>query len=161
MSGKGLPGDGCDRGDWPRHGGGLGAAGRDGGGSRAESGQVPGGRGSIRQETGNPAVEYVQADLSAQAEVRRFAEEFQRSHPRLDVLVNNVGAFFMSRRLSADGIEMTWALNYLGVYLLTELLLDTLMASAPGAASSMSRRPCTPAPDSTSTICRDSASTAA
>ena len=84
----------------------------------------------IRQETGNPAVEFMQADLSAQAEVRRFAEEFQRSHPRLDVLVNNVGAFFMSRRLSADGIELTWALNYLGVYLLTELLLDTLKASA-------------------------------
>ena len=89
----------------------------------------------IRQETGNPAVEFMQADLSAQAEVRRLAEEFQRSHPRLDVLVNNVGAFFMSRRLSADGIEMTWALNYLGVYLLTELLLDTLVASAPREAS--------------------------
>ena len=111
----------------------------------------------------------MQADLSAQAEVRRFAEEFQRSYPRLDVLVNNVGAFFMSRRLSADGIEMTWALNYLGVYLLTELLLDTLKASALAAswstagraASSMSRRPCIPAPNSTSMTCRDSASTAA
>ena len=80
-------------------------------------------------------VEFMQADLSAQAEVRRLAEEFQRSHPRLDVLVNNVGAFFMSRRLSADGIELTWALNYLGVYLLTELLLDTLVASAPREAS--------------------------
>jgi len=89
----------------------------------------------IRQETGNPAVEFVQADLSVQAEVRRLAQEFQRSHPRLDVLVNNVGAFFMSRRLSADGIEMTWALNYLGVYLLTELLLDTLKASIPSEAS--------------------------
>jgi NAD(P)-dependent dehydrogenase (short-subunit alcohol dehydrogenase family) len=89
----------------------------------------------IRQETGNPAVAYMQADLSAQAEVRRFAEEFQCSHPRLDVLVNNVGAFFMSWRLSADGIELTWALNYLGVYLLTELLLDTLRASAPREAS--------------------------
>ena len=85
----------------------------------------------IRQEAGNPAVEFMQADLSVQAEVRRFVEEFRRSHPRLEVLVNNVGAFFMSRRLSADGIELTWALNYLGVYLLTELLLDTLVASAP------------------------------
>jgi NAD(P)-dependent dehydrogenase (short-subunit alcohol dehydrogenase family) len=89
----------------------------------------------IRQETGNPTVEFMQADLSARAEVRRLAQEFQRSHPRLDVLVNNVGAFFMSRRLSVDGIEMTWALNYLGVYLLTELLLDTLKASAPREAS--------------------------
>ena len=92
----------------------------------------------IRQEAGNPAVEFMQADLSAQAEVRRFAEEFQRSYPRLDVLVNNVGAFFMSRRLSADGIELTWALNYLGVYLLTELLLDTLKASAPSRVVNVS-----------------------
>lgn len=85
----------------------------------------------IRQATGNPAVEFVQADLSSQAEVRRLAGDIKRNQSRLDVLVNNVGAFFMSRRLSADGIEMTWALNYLGVCLLTELLLDTLKASAP------------------------------
>jgi NAD(P)-dependent dehydrogenase (short-subunit alcohol dehydrogenase family) len=92
----------------------------------------------IRQETGNSAIEFMQADLSAQAEVRRFAEEFRRSHPRLDVLVNNVGAFFMSRRLSADGIELTWALNYLSVCLLTELLLDTLKASAPSRVVNVS-----------------------
>ncbi len=85
----------------------------------------------IRQESGNPAVEFVQADLSSQAEVRRLAGEIRRSQSQLDVLVNNVGAFFMSRRLSADGIEMTWALNYLGVCLLTELLLGRLKASAP------------------------------
>ena len=92
----------------------------------------------IRQQTGNTAVEFMQADLSSQAEVRRFAEEFKRSHPRLDVLVNNVGAFFMSRRLSVDGIELTWALNYLGVCLLTELLLDTLKASAPSRVVNVS-----------------------
>jgi retinol dehydrogenase 12 len=92
----------------------------------------------IRQETGNPAVAYMRADLSAQAEVRRFAEEFQRSYPRLDVLVNNVGAFFMSRRLNAYGIELTWALNYLGVCLLTDLLLDTLKASAPSRVVNVS-----------------------
>jgi retinol dehydrogenase 12 len=92
----------------------------------------------IRQETGNPVVAFMVADLSAQTEVRRFAREFQRSYPRLDVLVNNVGAFFMSRRLSADGIEMTWALNYLGVYLLTELLLETLKASAPSRVVNVS-----------------------
>jgi len=92
----------------------------------------------IRQETGNPAVEFMQADLSSQAEVRRFAEEFKGSHPCLDVLVNNVGAFFMSRRLSADGIELTWAVNYLGVCLLTELLLDTLKASTPSRVVNVS-----------------------
>jgi NAD(P)-dependent dehydrogenase (short-subunit alcohol dehydrogenase family) len=85
----------------------------------------------IRQETGNAVVEFLQADLSVQAQVRSLAQEFQRNHAPLDVLVNNAGGFFMPRRLSADGIEMTWALNYLSVYLLTELLLDTLKASAP------------------------------
>ncbi|MCX6028472.1 MAG: SDR family oxidoreductase [Chloroflexi bacterium] len=85
----------------------------------------------IRQETGNAAVEFLTADLSSQAEVRRVAQEFRAGHARLDVLVNNVGGFFPRRQLSADGIEMTWALNYLGVYLLTELLLPTLTASAP------------------------------
>jgi len=92
----------------------------------------------IRQETGNPAVEFMQADLSSQAEVRRFAEEFKGSHPHLDVLVNNVGAFFMSRQVSADGIEMTWAVNYLGVCLLTELLLDALKASTPSRVVNVS-----------------------
>ena len=85
----------------------------------------------LRQETGNPAVEYLTADLASLAEVRRLAAEFTAAYPRLDVLVNNVGAFFMGRRLNADGIEMTWALNYLGVCLLTDELLPLLKASAP------------------------------
>ncbi len=85
----------------------------------------------LRRETGNPVVEYLTADLSRLAEVRRLADEVVGRYPRLDVLVNNVGAFFMKRRLSADGIEMTWALNYLGVCLLTDLLLPTLQASTP------------------------------
>lgn len=92
----------------------------------------------IRQETDNPAVEFVPADLSVQAEVRRFAEEFKLGGVRLDVLVNNVGAFFMSRQVSADGIEMTWAVNYLNVYLLTELLLDTARTSAPSRVVNVS-----------------------
>ncbi len=85
----------------------------------------------LRRETSNPAVEYLTADLSSLAEVRRLADEVVARYPRLDVLVNNVGAFFMKRRLSADGFEMTWALNYLGVSLLTDLLLPTLQASTP------------------------------
>jgi NAD(P)-dependent dehydrogenase (short-subunit alcohol dehydrogenase family) len=71
------------------------------------------------------------ADLSVQAQVRRLAQEFKRRYSRLDVLINNAGGFFMKRQLSADGIEMTFALNYLSVFLLTSLLLDTLKASAP------------------------------
>jgi NAD(P)-dependent dehydrogenase (short-subunit alcohol dehydrogenase family) len=85
----------------------------------------------IRQQTGNHSVQYLQADLSVQAQVRGLAQEFQGAHSRLDVLINNVGAFFRERQLSVDGIEMTFALNYLNVFLLTNLLLDTLKASDP------------------------------
>jgi len=86
---------------------------------------------SIRQETGNPNVEYLLADLSSQAEIRAMAAEFLKRHPRLDVLVNNAGAVFLRRRLSVDGIEMTLALNHLGYFLLTGLLLDALKSAAP------------------------------
>ncbi len=85
----------------------------------------------IVQGTGNPQVELLLADLSAQAQVRQLAGEFQRRFARLDVLVNNAGALFTKRRLSADSIEMTFALNHLGYFLLTNLLLDTLKGSAP------------------------------
>ncbi len=85
----------------------------------------------IRRETNNPAVEYLLADLSSQAEVRRLADEVKARYPRIDVLINNAGAMINPRRESVDGIEMTWALNHLGYFLLTELLLDTLKASAP------------------------------
>ncbi len=86
---------------------------------------------AIRKASGNPAVEYLLADLSSQAEVRRLAGEIKARYPRLDVLVNNAGAMFAPRRESVDGIEMTWALNHLAYFLLSELLLDNLKAGAP------------------------------
>jgi NAD(P)-dependent dehydrogenase (short-subunit alcohol dehydrogenase family) len=70
--------------------------------------------------------------------VRQLAEEFQRRFARLDVLVNNAGALFRRRCLSADGIEMTFALNHLTYFLLTNLLLDTLKASAPARVVNVS-----------------------
>jgi NAD(P)-dependent dehydrogenase (short-subunit alcohol dehydrogenase family) len=76
-------------------------------------------------------VEYLVADLSSQEEIRRLAGDCQRRYDRLDVLVNNAGGFFMKRQESADGIEMTFALNHLNYFLLTALLLDILKASAP------------------------------
>jgi NAD(P)-dependent dehydrogenase (short-subunit alcohol dehydrogenase family) len=93
---------------------------------------------AIRRETGNPAVEFLVADLSAQAEVRRLAREFLERHDRLHVLVNNAGAMFAQRRESVDGIEMTLALNHLAYFLLTNLLLDTLKASAPARVVNVS-----------------------
>src|SRR5262249_27641182 len=93
---------------------------------------------SIRRQTGNPAVEFLVADLSSQAEIRRLAGEFLARHRRLDVLVNNAGAVFAQRRESVDGIEMTLALNHLAYFLLTNLLLDTLRASAPARVVNVS-----------------------
>jgi NAD(P)-dependent dehydrogenase (short-subunit alcohol dehydrogenase family) len=90
------------------------------------------------QETGNPRVELLLADLSVQAQVRQLAAEVQQRFTRLDVLVNNAGALFMQRNQSLDGIEMTFALNHLGYFLLTSLLLDTLKASAPARVVNVS-----------------------
>jgi NAD(P)-dependent dehydrogenase (short-subunit alcohol dehydrogenase family) len=69
------------------------------------------------------------ADLSSLAEVRRLARELAFAAPRLDLLVNNAGAYVHERRLTDDGFERTWALNHLAPFLLTHLLMDELMAS--------------------------------
>src|SRR5207244_8282814 len=71
------------------------------------------------------------ADLSTQAAVRKLAAEVRSRYPRLDVLVNNTGAMYTTRQLTADGIELTWAVSHLAPFLLTLLLLDRLEASAP------------------------------
>jgi retinol dehydrogenase-12 len=92
----------------------------------------------IRQETGNPNVVLLLADLSVQEHVRHLAAACHRRFPRLDVLVNNAGAIFMRRQVSADGIEMTLALNHLNYFLLTTLLLDTLKAGAPARVVNVS-----------------------
>ena len=70
------------------------------------------------------------ADFSRLAEVRRLADEILTGHDRLDVLVNNAGLFSPKYRLSADGYELTFAVNHLAPFLLTNLLLDRLKASA-------------------------------
>jgi NAD(P)-dependent dehydrogenase (short-subunit alcohol dehydrogenase family) len=85
----------------------------------------------IQKETGNQGVVYLLADLSVQAQVRQLAEKFKSRYDRLDVLINNAGAVFLRRQRSADGIEKTFALNHLAYFLLTNLLIDTLKASAP------------------------------
>jgi NAD(P)-dependent dehydrogenase (short-subunit alcohol dehydrogenase family) len=87
--------------------------------------------GEIRAASGNQNVDALVADLSSQQEVRRLAEEFKTKYPHLHVLLNNAGGTFTTRQLSVDGIEMTFALNHLAYFLLTNLLLDTLKASAP------------------------------
>jgi NAD(P)-dependent dehydrogenase (short-subunit alcohol dehydrogenase family) len=86
---------------------------------------------SIMRNTGNPHVDYLVADLSYQKDIHILAGQVRERHPRLDVLINNAGAIAWTRQLSLDGIELTIALNHLGYFLLTNLLLDVLQASAP------------------------------
>lgn len=85
----------------------------------------------IRAASGNQNVDSLLADLSSQREVRRLADEFKSKHARLHVLINNAGGFFLKRQLSVDSLEMTFAFNHLAYFLLTNLLLDALKASAP------------------------------
>jgi len=84
----------------------------------------------LQRETGNRSIDCLVADLSVQGDIRRLVETFESRYERLDVLVNNAGGYFHRREVSADGIEMTFALNHLGYFLLTSLLLDRLLRSA-------------------------------
>jgi retinol dehydrogenase-14 len=93
---------------------------------------------AIGKESGNPSVDVFVADMSSQAEVRRLADEILAAYPRLDVLLNNVGGFWAHRHVTADGLEHTFALNHLAPFLLTNLLLDRLIASAPARVVTVS-----------------------
>ena len=85
----------------------------------------------VTERSGSDRVEIALADFSRLAEVRRLAAEILAEHDRLDVLVNNAGLFAPHYRLSADGFELTFAVNHLAPFLLTNLLLERLRASAP------------------------------
>jgi NAD(P)-dependent dehydrogenase (short-subunit alcohol dehydrogenase family) len=80
---------------------------------------------------GQGQVDVFIADLSSQTEIRRLAGVVLQRFARLDVLVNNVGGYWDSRHVTADGLERTFALNHLAPFLLTNLLLDRLRHSAP------------------------------
>ncbi|GAA2080531.1 SDR family NAD(P)-dependent oxidoreductase [Aeromicrobium tamlense] len=81
--------------------------------------------------TGNQRVEWVRLDLSSLESVRATAAELLERLPRIHVLINNAGGMWDEWETSVDGIEMSWATNIVGPYLLTELLLDRLAESAP------------------------------
>jgi NAD(P)-dependent dehydrogenase (short-subunit alcohol dehydrogenase family) len=78
---------------------------------------------------GDGPVDTFVADLSDQSQVRGLADEILQRLPRVDVLVNNVGGFWNTRHVTADGLELTFALNHLAPFLLTNLLLDRLRQS--------------------------------
>jgi retinol dehydrogenase-14 len=78
------------------------------------------------------------ADMSSQSEVRRLADEVLLRFSRIDVLVNNVGGYWNTRHVTADGLERTFAVNHLAPFLLTNLLLDRLKQSAPARVVTVS-----------------------
>ena len=83
----------------------------------------------IRTETGNESVQYLLADFSDLQQVRDLAMAFKERFSRLDVLVNNAGAFFNSRIETMYGVEMTFLVNHLAPFLLTNLLLENIQKS--------------------------------
>ena len=78
---------------------------------------------------GAHAVHY--ADLSVLADMKRVGQEIAAAEPRIDVLINNAGAIFQRREVTADGLERTFATNHVSYFVLTHLLRDRLIASAP------------------------------
>jgi NAD(P)-dependent dehydrogenase (short-subunit alcohol dehydrogenase family) len=85
----------------------------------------------IIAKSGNKNVELIQADMSSQNSIHNLAEEFKARHEKLHLLINNAGVYLTKRTTTEDGLESTFAVNYLGPFLLTSLLLDILKASAP------------------------------
>ncbi|MEH7301444.1 SDR family oxidoreductase [Neobacillus drentensis] len=89
-------------------------------------------RQEIIENTGNSHVDLLLADLSSQRSVKQAAEEFKKKYTKLDVLINNAAVFLSKRSETEDGIETTFATNYLSHFILTHLLLDSLEASGEG-----------------------------
>jgi NAD(P)-dependent dehydrogenase (short-subunit alcohol dehydrogenase family) len=85
----------------------------------------------IIDETGNDSLSVMVVDLSSQHSIRDFAARVRTRYDALHILVNNAGIWPTRRALTEDGIETTWATNVLGYFLLTNLLVDLLRASAP------------------------------
>jgi len=94
----------------------------------------------VKSQTGNQSVSYLLADLSSFKDVRKLAQEFKYKYKKLDVLLNNAGAIFLTRKVSVDGYEMSLALNHLNYFLLTNLLLDMVKAGPAGRIVSVSSR---------------------
>lgn len=87
---------------------------------------------TLAKDSGSSDVMVVSADLSSMSEVRRLANDVANRIDRLDVLLNNAGVFMSERRVTADGFEMTFAVNHLAPFLLTHLLLPQLKKSEQG-----------------------------
>ncbi|MDH5654650.1 MAG: SDR family oxidoreductase [Spirochaetia bacterium] len=86
----------------------------------------------IKQKSRNPEIEMLYTDVSSQKAIQNLAEEIQSRTDSIDVLINNAGSFFPRKKISADGLEMTFAVNHMAYYLLTDLLMDLVLKDKPG-----------------------------
>ena len=101
---------------------------------------------TLARQAGATSVEVVDCDMSLMSSVRAAAAEFKRRHSRLDVLINDAAVFLGDRNVTSEGHERMFATNYLGPFLLTNLLLDELVAAAPSRVINVTA-PATTAPD--------------
>ncbi len=92
----------------------------------------------IIQTTNNQNVELLICDLASLKDVKRFSEEFLKNYSSLHVIINNAGVFRMKREESSDGYELTFAVNYLAHFYLTQLLLPLLKKSSPSRIVNLS-----------------------
>lgn len=83
----------------------------------------------IKKHSGSDKVDFVTIDLSSQKSVREAAETLMSKCPKIDVLINNAGCYFSELKLNEDGLEMQFATNHLGHFLLTNLLIENLKAT--------------------------------
>ncbi|AUD02129.1 SDR family NAD(P)-dependent oxidoreductase [Spirosoma pollinicola] len=95
----------------------------------------------IAEATGNDKAEFLVADLSLLSSIRSASEEFKRRYDNLHVLVNAAGALYFDQQFTVEGNEMTFAVNYLSHFYLTNQLLDVLKASAPARVVTVGVRP--------------------
>ncbi len=95
---------------------------------------------ALRHASPSGQADALLGDLSSMREVRRIASEFRERFGKLHVLVNNAGAIFPKREVTADGFEQTLALNHLSPFLLTRELLDVLQANAPARIVNVASR---------------------
>ncbi len=92
----------------------------------------------IKEESGNLHIDLLLADLSSQQSIRQLAHDFKQRYSQLHVLINNAGIFSVRKHLTVDGLDMVFAVNQLAPFLLTNLLLDVLKASAPARVVNVS-----------------------
>jgi len=83
----------------------------------------------IQSATGNESIQFLRADLSLMSDVRLLANEIKLNYDRIDVLLNNAGAYFADHKKTSEGFEMTFSLNHLSYFLLTDLLFEMITST--------------------------------